>query len=68
VVQWPAGTRVAVPDYAALAMVWRTGRPAQANEDAWSSASDPAADGLRELASGRWWPARPSSKADCGAR
>src|SRR5690348_11746114 len=49
VVQWPGGTRVAVPGYAALGMVWRTGRPAQVNEDAWSSVSDAAADALREL-------------------
>jgi len=49
VVQWPAGTCVEVPDYAALAVVWRTGRPARANEDVWSSESDPAADAMREL-------------------
>jgi signal transduction histidine kinase len=49
VVQWPAGTRVEVPGYAALAVVWQTGRPARANEDAWSSESDPAADAMREL-------------------
>jgi signal transduction histidine kinase len=49
VVQWPAGTRVAVPGYAALGMVWRTGRPAQVNEDTWSGVSDAAADALREL-------------------
>jgi signal transduction histidine kinase len=49
VVQWPAGTRVAVPGYAALGMVWRTGRPAQVNEDTWSGVSDAAAGALREL-------------------
>jgi len=49
VVQWPAGTRVAIPGYAALGMVWRTGRPAQANEDTWSGVSDAGADALREL-------------------
>jgi signal transduction histidine kinase len=49
VVQWPAGTRVAIPGYAALGMVWRTCRPAQANEDAWSGVSDAGADALREL-------------------
>jgi signal transduction histidine kinase len=49
VVQWPAGTRVAIPGYAALGMVWRAGRSAQVDEDAWSSAADPAADALREL-------------------
>jgi signal transduction histidine kinase len=40
---------VAIPGYAALGMVWRTGRPAQANEDAWSGVSDAGADALREL-------------------
>ena len=30
-------------------MVWRTGRPAQVDEDAWSSVSDPVADAMREL-------------------
>jgi len=49
VVQWPAGTRVAVPGYAALGVVWRTGRPAQVNEDAWSGVSDAGAGALREL-------------------
>src|ERR1700746_1481474 len=39
VVQWPAGTRVAVPGYAALGMVWRTGRPAHVREDARSGVS-----------------------------
>jgi signal transduction histidine kinase len=29
--------------------VWRTGRPARVDEDAWSGASDSAADALREL-------------------
>jgi signal transduction histidine kinase len=30
-------------------VVWRTGRPAQVDEDQWSSVSDPAADRLREV-------------------
>jgi len=45
----PIGMRVRLRDYHAPAVVWRTGRAAQANEDAWSSASDPDADALREL-------------------
>jgi signal transduction histidine kinase len=49
VVKWPVGTRVELPDYAALAVVWRTGRSARIDEDVWSSASDPVADALREL-------------------
>jgi signal transduction histidine kinase len=49
VVKWPVGSRVELPDYAALAVVWRTGRPARIDEDVWSSASDPVADALREL-------------------
>src|SRR5712691_9204506 len=48
-VKWPAGTRVEVPDYAASAVVWRTGRSAQVDEDVWSSVADPRADTLREL-------------------
>jgi signal transduction histidine kinase len=48
-VRWPAGTRVELPGYAALAVVWRTGRSARVDEDQWSSVSDPAADRLREL-------------------
>jgi signal transduction histidine kinase len=49
VVKWPVGTRVELPDYAALAVVWRTGRSARIDEDVWSCASDPVADALREL-------------------
>jgi signal transduction histidine kinase len=49
VVKWPVGTRVELPGYAALAVVWRTGRAARIDEDVWNSASDPVADGLREL-------------------
>ena len=48
-VKWPAGPRVEVPDYFASAVVRRTGRSAQVDEDAWSGAADPAADALREL-------------------
>ena len=49
VVKWPVGSRVELPDYAALAVVWRTGRAARIDEDVWGSASDPVADALREL-------------------
>ena len=48
-VNLPVGTRVELRDYLAPAVVWRTGRSAQVDEDAWSSVSDPVADGLREL-------------------
>ena len=48
-VRWPVGTRVELPGYAALAVVWRTGRSARIDEDVWSSASDPVADAMREL-------------------
>jgi signal transduction histidine kinase len=48
-VSLPAGTRVEVRDYLDAAVVWRTGRSAQVDEDQWSSVSDPAADGLRSL-------------------
>jgi signal transduction histidine kinase len=42
-------TRVELRDYLAPALVWRTGRSAQIDEEVWRSASDPAADLLREL-------------------
>jgi signal transduction histidine kinase len=42
------GTRWELRDYLATEAVWRTGRPAQVDEDAWSSESDPVADALRE--------------------
>ena len=42
------GMRVKLLDYLPPAAVWRTGRPAQVNEDAWISESDPVADRLRE--------------------
>ncbi len=48
-VKWPVGTRVELPDYAALAVVWRTGRAARIDEDVWGGASDPVADALREM-------------------
>jgi signal transduction histidine kinase len=43
-----AGTRRELLDYLAPAVVRRTGRPAQVDEDAWSSVADPVADALRE--------------------
>jgi signal transduction histidine kinase len=46
---WPVGMRLELRDYLAPAVVWRTGRSAQVDEDAWSSVSDPVAVGLREL-------------------
>jgi signal transduction histidine kinase len=45
----PPGTRVKLRSYIAPAVVLRTGRAAQVDEDLWSGASDPIADGLREL-------------------
>jgi signal transduction histidine kinase len=48
-VNLPIGTRVELRDHLAPAVVWRTGRAAQVDEDAWSSVSDPFADALREL-------------------
>ena len=45
----PIGTRVEIPDYFAPAVVWRTGRSAQVDEDVWESLSGPAADRLRKL-------------------
>jgi signal transduction histidine kinase len=48
-VNLPTGMRVELRGYVAPALVWRTGRPAQVDEDAWSSVSDPVADRLREL-------------------
>jgi signal transduction histidine kinase len=47
-VNLPVGARLELRDYLAPAEVWRTGRPAQVDEDAWSSVSDPVADSLRE--------------------
>jgi signal transduction histidine kinase len=45
----PIGARVRLEDYLAPAVVWRTGRAAQVDEEAWAGRSDAAADGLREL-------------------
>ena len=45
----PAGTRVELRDWIPSGIVWRTGRPTQADEDLWSTVSDPVADRLREL-------------------
>ena len=46
--KWPAGARVELRDYLVPAVVWRTGHAARVDEDQWSSAPDPVADGLRE--------------------
>jgi signal transduction histidine kinase len=46
---WPVGARLELRDYLSPAVVWRTGRPAQVDEDVWSSLSDPAAGRLRKL-------------------
>jgi signal transduction histidine kinase len=43
------GTRVKHRDYLAPGMVWRTGRSAQVDEDAWKDVSDPVAAVLRDL-------------------
>jgi signal transduction histidine kinase len=48
-VDLPIGTRLTLRDYLAPAVVWRTGRAAQVDEEAWRDRSDSAADGLREL-------------------
>jgi len=48
-VNLPAGARAELRGHVAPAVVWRTGRSAQVDEDAWSSVSDPVADRLREL-------------------
>ncbi len=48
-VRVPVGTRVKIRDYQPTAVVWRTSRAAQVNEDAWSDVSDPVADAMREL-------------------
>ena len=64
----PIGTRVELRDYLAPAVVWRTGRSAQIDEDVWSST---AGSGRRRACasweSARWWRARSSSRAACGA-
>jgi signal transduction histidine kinase len=48
-VNLPVGARLKLRDYLAPGMVWQTGRPAQVDEAAWSSVSNPVADALREL-------------------
>jgi signal transduction histidine kinase len=48
-VKLPVGMRLVLRHYFAPGVVWRTGRPAQVDEDQWSSVSDPAADRLREV-------------------
>jgi len=45
----PAGARREPDDFSATTAVWRTGRPARVDEDAWSTASGPFADFLRTL-------------------
>jgi signal transduction histidine kinase len=45
----PIGIRVELPGYDAPAVVWRTGRPAQVDEEEWRDETDPMADGLRAL-------------------
>jgi signal transduction histidine kinase len=45
----PIGTPVRLEDYLAPAVVWRTGRAAQVDEEAWAGRSDAAADRLRKL-------------------
>ena len=47
-VRMPVGSRLELRDYLAPAAVWRTGHPAQVDEDAWGSVSDPVANALRE--------------------
>ena len=46
---WPVGTHLELRDYLPPAVVWRTGRSARVDENAWSDESDPVADRLREL-------------------
>ncbi|MDX6259067.1 MAG: hypothetical protein QOH84_755 [Kribbellaceae bacterium] len=45
----PIGTRVEPVDYLPPAVVWRTGRASQLDEDTWAGVQDPPADRLREL-------------------
>jgi signal transduction histidine kinase len=45
----PVGTRVALDSYLAPAVVWRTGSPAQVDEEVWAGRSDLFAGALREL-------------------
>jgi hypothetical protein len=48
-IQLPVGTRSELHDFLAPAIVWRTGRAARVDEDAWRSVSDPIADSFRQL-------------------
>jgi signal transduction histidine kinase len=48
-VNLPAGTHVRLRDFLAPAVVRRTGRSAQVEEDLWSGVPDPVAGALREL-------------------
>jgi signal transduction histidine kinase len=48
-VDLPIGARMTLQYYLAPSVVWRTGRSAQVDEEAWRDRSDSAADGLREL-------------------
>jgi signal transduction histidine kinase len=48
-VNLPIGTRLELRAFLAPAVVWRTGRPARVDEDAWTGLSDPVADNLRKL-------------------
>jgi signal transduction histidine kinase len=45
----PAQTRLKLRDYTAPALVWRTGRCAQVDDDQWSNATDPFAERLQDL-------------------
>jgi signal transduction histidine kinase len=47
-VRLPVGSRPELHDYLPSAAVWRTGHPAQVDEDAWGQVSDPVANALRE--------------------
>jgi signal transduction histidine kinase/uncharacterized protein YoaH (UPF0181 family) len=48
-VNLPIGTRVELADYLSPAVVWRTGRSAQVDEEVWRDLSEPFAAALREL-------------------
>jgi signal transduction histidine kinase len=48
-VKVPVGTRTRLRGYQPTAVVWRTGRPAQVDEDQWSGISDPVADAMRDI-------------------
>jgi signal transduction histidine kinase len=48
-VNFQVGTRIKLRDYLDMAAVWRTGRAARVDEDAWRTMPDPDAEGLRQL-------------------